>query len=88
MAKKLLPQKYRHKQNLSKVKNNVWVKLIKSKMTYSESPSDFSFAINLVSDFHSASKSDPNSGSEYDFSSEFINLDICMFSILYLHFSK
>ena len=34
-------------------------------MTYSESQSDFSFAVNLVSDFDSASKSDPNSGSEF-----------------------
>ena len=55
-------------------------------MTYSES--DFSFAINSVSDFHSASKSNSNSESESDFSSIFMNLDICVFFILYLHSSK
>ena len=45
-------------------------------MTYSESESDFSFAINSVSDFDSASES--NSNSESDFSSVFMNLDICI----------
>ena len=63
-----------------KVNENVWVKIIKSKMTYSESESDFSFAINSASDFDSASES--------DFSSVFMNLDICIFFILYLHSSK
>ena len=38
---------------------------IESKMSYSESGSDFSFAINSVSDF--------------DSSSVFMNLDICIF---------
>ena len=59
-------------------------------MTYSES--DFSFAINLVPDFDSASESSPNSESdsesESDFSSAFMNLDVCIFFILYLHSSK
>ena len=57
--------------DLFKVNKNVWVKIIKSKMTYSESESDFSFAINSVSDFDSASES--NSESESSFSSVFIN---------------
>ena len=57
-----------------------------SKMIYSESESelDFSFAINSVSDFDSASKFDPES----DFSLGLINLDIYFFFILYLHSSK
>ena len=37
---------------------NVWVKIIKSKMTYSESESDFSFAINSALDLDSASESE------------------------------
>ena len=78
--------------DLFKVNKNVWVKIIKIKMTYSESESesDFSFAINSVSDFDSASESDSNSESESesDFSSVFMNLDICVFFILYLHSSK
>ena len=43
-------------------------------MTYSESKSDFSFAINSASDFDSTSEF----GSEFesDFSSVFMNLDI------------
>ena len=40
-------------------------------MTYSESESDFSFAINSALDFES--------GSESDFNSVFINLDTCSF---------
>ena len=55
-----------------------------NKMIHSES--DFSFAINSVSDFDSASES--NSESESDFSSVFMNLDICIFFLLYLHSSK
>ena len=55
-----------------------------NKMIHSES--DFSFAINSVSDFDSASES--NSESESDFSSVFMNLHICIFSILYLHYTK
>ena len=59
-------------------------------MTYSESESDFNFAINSASDFESASKSgsDSESESESDFSSAFMNLDICIFYILYLDSSK
>ena len=72
--------------DLLKVSKNLWVKIIKTKMSYSESESDFNFAINLVSDFHSASES--NSESESDFSSVFMNLGICIFFILYLHSSK
>ena len=53
-------------------------------MIYSESEPDFSFAINSVSDFGSASESD----SESDYSLAFINLDICIFFTLYLHSSK
>ena len=53
-------------------------------MTYSESESDFSFAINSVSDFESASESGSHSEpeSESDFSSAFMNLEICIFFIL------
>ena len=57
-------------------------------MSYSESESDFGFAINSVSDFDSASESDPKLESESDFSSEFMNLDICIFFTLYLGSSK
>ena len=44
-------------------------------MTYSESESDFQFAINSASDFDSTSES----GSESDFSSVFMNLGVCIF---------
>ena len=58
-------------------------------MTYSESESDFSFAINWVSDFDSASesgsKSESDSESESDFTSTFMNLDIwSVFSLSYI----
>ena len=55
-------------------------------MTYSQPESDFNFATNSASDYDSASES----GSEYesDFSSVFMNLDICIFFTLYLHSSK
>ena len=62
-----------------KVNKNVWVKIIKSKMSYSESELDSNFAINSVS-----SETD----SEFDFSSAFMNLDIGFFFTLYLHSSK
>ena len=66
----------------------VYVKAqIKSKMIYSESESDFNFAINSVSDFDSTSKS-ASDDSESDFSSVFMNLDICIFFTLHLHSSK
>ena len=63
-----------------KVNKNIWVNIIKSKMAYSESESNFSFAINSASDFDSASES--------DFSSVFMNLDICIFFIQYLPLNK
>ena len=40
-----------------KVNKNIWVKFIKSKMTYSGSELDSNFAINSISDFDSASES-------------------------------
>ena len=59
MAKKLLSQKYRHKQKRM------------SKMSYSESDADFSnFPINLASDFDSTSKSESDD-SESGFNSVF-----------------
>ena len=80
LAKKLLRQKYKHRQNLFKVNKNVRSNFVESKMNYSESETDFSFAINSVSDLDSASKSDSksnsNSESESDFSLGFVNLDI------------
>ena len=71
--------------DMFKVNKNVWVKIIKSKMSYSESESHFSFAIYSLSDFDSTSKCDE---SESDFSSVFMNLDVCIFFILHLHSSK
>ena len=56
-------------------------------MSYSESEPDFNFVINLASNFDYAS-SECNSESESDFSSLFMNLDIYVFFILYLHSSK
>ena len=51
-----------------------------------------SSAINSESDFKSASKSDSKSDSESDYETDsnlvFINLDICIFFVLYLHSSK
>ena len=62
-----------------------------SKMSYSESEPAFSnFAINSLSTFapiFSESKSESDD-SESDFSSVFMNLDICVFFTLYLHSSK
>ena len=55
-------------------------------MSYSESGPDSNFAINSASNFDSSSES--NSESESDYSSAFMNLDICIFFILYLHSSK
>ena len=54
-------------------------------MSYSESESDFNFGINSLSGFHSTSESDK---SESDFGPVFMNLDICIFSFLYLYSSK
>ena len=57
-------------------------------MTYSESESDLSFANNSGSDFEPVSESNSNYESESDFSSVFMNLDIHVFFILYLHSFK
>ena len=56
-------------------------------MTYSESESDFSFAINSVSDFDYPSESNSNSESksESNFSSVFMNLDTLVFSLFYIY---
>ena len=59
-------------------------------MSYSESGLDSNSAINSASNFvptfyESKSESDE---SESDFSSVFMNLDICIFFTLYLHSSK
>ena len=51
-------------------------------MTYSESELDSNFVINSVSDFDSESDSEPDS------SLAVMNLDICIFFILYWHSSK
>ena len=56
-------------------------------MSYSESGPDSNFAINSASNFDSSS-SESNSESESDFSSVFMNLDICIFFILYLPLNK
>ena len=60
-------------------------------MFYSESEPDFSnFDITLSSTFaptFSESKSESDD-SESDYSSVFINLDVCIFFTLYLHSSK
>ena len=53
-------------------------------MFYSESELDSNFTINSVSDFDSDSGFD----SEFDSSSAFMILDICIFFTLYLHSSK
>ena len=53
------------------INENVWVKIITSKMSYSESGSESNFTINSVSNFDptfSESKFESNSESESDFS--------------------
>ena len=55
-----------------------------SKMPYSESELDYSFVINSLSIFFESESDD----SESDFNSVFMNLDICIFSTLYLHSYK
>ena len=57
-------------------------------MSYSESGLDSNFAINSASNFDYLSSFFSGSESESDFSSVFINLDICIFFILCLHSSK
>ena len=59
-----------------------------SKMPYSESGPDSNFAINLLSNFDSSESNFKSDDSESDFSSMFMNLDICVFFTLYLHSSK
>ena len=61
-----------------------------SKLTYSELEADSNFAINSLSIFapiFSDSKSESD-GSESDFNSVFINLDVYIFLALYMHSSK
>ena len=62
-----------------------------SNNVYSESGQDFcNFAINSLSNFDPTffeSKSEYDD-SESDFSSAFMNIDICIFFTLYLHSSK
>ena len=98
--KKLLPKIYGHKQerfnmssyqqqnDLFKVTKNVWVKIIKSRMSYLESESvlDSNFAVNSVLDFDSDPESDSKSesDSESDSSLTFMNLNIGIFFTLYL----
>ena len=67
-----------------KANQNVWVRIIKNKMSYSESELGSNFAVNSVSDFDSDSESD----SEFDSSLVFMNLDISIFFTLYLNSSK
>ena len=58
-------------------------------MTYSESEPDFSnFAINSLSTFAPIFSESESDDTESDFSSVFMNLDVCVFFILYLHSSK
>ena len=59
-----------------------------SKMSYSELQPHFNFVISSASKFDSFSESNSESESETDFSSVFMNLDICIFFTLYLHSSK
>ena len=56
------------------------VKIIDSKMLYSESEPDSNFAVNSASDF--------DSDSEFDSNSAFMNFVIFVFFILCLHSSK
>ena len=90
------------KNNKMKIKNEMTTNITKTSWRfsqastiagsfYSESEPDFSnFAINFLSTFaliFSESKSESDD-SESDFNSVFMNLDICVFFILYLHSSK
>ena len=65
MAKNYSLKKYRHKQKRM------------SKMSYSESESDFSKSLSNFASIFSKSKS--KSDSESDFNSVFMNLDTCVF---------
>ena len=60
-------------------------------MSYSESEPDFSnFAINSLPTFAPIFSESKSESDDYvsDFSSLFMNLDICVFFTLYLHYSK
>ena len=58
-------------------------------MTYSESEPDFSdFVINSLSTFAPIFSESESDDSESDFSSMFMNLDICVFLTLHLHSSQ
>ena len=57
-------------------------------MSYSEAGPDSHFAINSASNVNSSSESNSEFEFESDFSSVFMNLDIFVFYILYLHSSK
>ena len=48
-------------------------------MTYAELELDSHFAINSISAFDSVSESNSHSDSDSDFSSAFMNLEICIF---------
>ena len=68
-----------------KIKNQQ-VKIIKSKMAYSQSESDFSFAINSASDFDSTLESGFESESESDFSSVFKSRHLYFFHPIFTVF--
>ena len=58
-----------------------------SKMSYSESEPDFPNSLSILALIFSESKSESDC-SEFDFSSVVMNLDVCVFFILYLYSSK
>ena len=64
----------------------------KSSNIYNQCMVSISSAITSESDFKSASKSDSKSDYESDYETDsnlvFLNLDICIFFVLYLHSSK
>ena len=68
--------------NVLKVNKYVQVKIIHSKMTYSESESDLSFAINSVPDFDSASESNSESDSKSESRFQF-----SVYESIHLYFS-
>ena len=58
-------------------------------MSYSESEPHFSnFAINSTSNFDLTFSESKSESDDSDFSSVFVNLDICIFFALYLHSSE
>ena len=73
---------------VSKIANSFHLLKV-SEMNYSESEPDFSnFAINSLSTFAPIFSESESDDTESDFSSVFMNLDVCVFFILYLHSSK